>query len=146
MTVVQGSCPDMIFITSASSKSLEEKRPLFIPLQPTTIAFQGTEEGTKILTNHKTFLETAKHITQHQELSKMDINGQLSYYFANKSQLTIPGIYCAISHMYNIATYSLLPFERKKYVQILVVTRSEPTLSPCEHERASGEEKNALKK
>lgn len=58
----------------------------------------------KILTNHKTFLKTAKHITQHQELSKMDINGQLSNYFANKSQLTIPGIYCAISHAYSKGT------------------------------------------
>ena len=34
----------------------------------------------------------------------MDINGQLSYYFANKSQLTIPGIYCAISHAHSKGT------------------------------------------
>ena len=57
-----------------------------------------------MLTNHETFLKTAKHITQHQKLFKMDVNGQLSYYFANKSQLTITRIYCAISHAHSKGT------------------------------------------
>ena len=53
----------------------------------------------KILTDNKTFLKTTKHITQHQQFSKVDINRQLPHHFADKSQLSITRIDRAILHV-----------------------------------------------
>ena len=51
------------------------------------------------LTDNQALLKTAKHITQYQQLSKVDINWQFPQNFANKCQLSIPGVDYTILHV-----------------------------------------------
>lgn len=51
------------------------------------------------LTDNQAFLKTAKHVTQHQQLSKMNINGQSPHDFANKCELSVPRIDRTILHV-----------------------------------------------